>query len=87
MNVKYRTITAPTVIRRKFPHSSATSARDLGKNEPFFLRAGAEAYRLDIPDAEVRFLDTGHFALETDAAEVAVTIRSFLERSIPKSSP
>jgi len=35
-----------------------------GRNDPFFLPAGAEAYRRDIPDAEVRFLDTGHFALE-----------------------
>src|ERR1700751_2050984 len=34
-------------------------------NDPFFLPQGAEAYRRDIPDAEVRFLDTGHFALET----------------------
>jgi D-arabinose 1-dehydrogenase-like Zn-dependent alcohol dehydrogenase len=53
-----------------------------GKNDPFFLPAGAEAYRRDIPDAEVRFLDTGHFALETHAAEIAVAIRSFLERSV-----
>jgi pimeloyl-ACP methyl ester carboxylesterase len=57
-----------------------------GRNDPFFLPAGAEAYRRDIPDAEVRFLDTGHFALETHAAEVAVAIRSFLERSMLKSS-
>jgi len=51
-----------------------------GKNDPFFLPAGAEAYRRDIPDAEVGFLNTGHFALETHAAETAVAIRSFLER-------
>jgi len=57
-----------------------------GKNDPFFLPAGAEAYRRDIPDAEVGFLDTGHFALETHAAEIAVAIRSFLERSILKPS-
>src|SRR6516162_6795567 len=36
-----------------------------GRNDPFFLPAGAEAYRRDIAGADVRFLDTGHFALET----------------------
>jgi pimeloyl-ACP methyl ester carboxylesterase len=49
-----------------------------GKNDPFFLPQGAEAYRRDIPDAEVRFLDTGHFALETHAAEIAAAMRDFL---------
>lgn len=51
-----------------------------GKNDPFFLPAGAEAYRRDLPDAEVRFLDTGHFALETHAAEIGVAIHDFLSR-------
>jgi pimeloyl-ACP methyl ester carboxylesterase len=51
-----------------------------GKNDPFFLPAGAEAYRRDIPDAEVRFLDTGHFALETHAAEIGAAMRDFLGR-------
>lgn len=49
-----------------------------GKHDPFFLPPGAEAYRRDIPDAEVRFLDTGHFALETHAAEIAQAIVGFL---------
>ncbi len=49
-----------------------------GRNDPFFLPAGAEAYRRDVPDAEIRFLDTGHFALETHAAEIASTIIGFL---------
>lgn len=48
-----------------------------GRNDPFFLPAGAEAFRRDIPDART-FLDTGHFALETHAAEVATAIREFL---------
>jgi pimeloyl-ACP methyl ester carboxylesterase len=48
-----------------------------GKNDPFFLPAGAEAFRRDIPNADVRFLDTGHFALETHAAEIAAAIRDF----------
>jgi pimeloyl-ACP methyl ester carboxylesterase len=49
-----------------------------GKNDPFFLPAGAEAFRRDIPDAVIRFLDTGHFALETHTAEIAAEIRGFL---------
>jgi pimeloyl-ACP methyl ester carboxylesterase len=49
-----------------------------GKNDPFFLPPGAEAFTRDIPDAVVRFFDTGHFALETHAAEIAEAIRGFL---------
>jgi len=49
-----------------------------GKNDPFFLPPGAEAFRRDIPNAVVRFLDTGHFALETHAAEIGAAIRQFL---------
>ena len=49
-----------------------------GKNDPFFLPPGAEAFKRDIPGAVVRFLDTGHFALETHAAEIAASIRDFL---------
>ena len=52
-----------------------------GKNDPFFLPAGAEAFTRDIPEAMVRFFDTGHFALETHAGEIATTIREFLARS------
>lgn len=48
-----------------------------GKNDPFFLPAGAEAFRRDIPGAAVHFFDTGHFALETHAAEIAAAIRDF----------
>jgi pimeloyl-ACP methyl ester carboxylesterase len=49
-----------------------------GKNDPFFLPPGAEAFRRDIPAAEVRFFDTGHFALETHCDEIAGLIRQFL---------
>ena len=52
-----------------------------GKNDPFFLPAGAEAFRRDIPDATIRFFDTGHFALETHANEIAGAIRELLSRS------
>src|SRR5207248_5696179 len=49
-----------------------------GKNDPFFLPAGAEAFKRDIPDATVRFFDTGHFALETHAEEITKAIQDFL---------
>ena len=49
-----------------------------GKNDPFFLPPGAEAFKRDIPGAEVGFLDTGHFALETHCDEIAAAIRDFL---------
>ena len=49
-----------------------------GKNDPFFLPPGAEAFKRDMPDAVIRFFDTGHFALETHAPEIAAAIRDFL---------
>ena len=48
-----------------------------GKNDPFFLPPGAEAFKRDIPNADVRFFDTGHFALETHAEPIAAAIREF----------
>jgi len=51
-----------------------------GKNDPFFLPAGAEAFKRDIPKAQVKFYDTGHFALETHCAEIADEILSFFEQ-------
>ena len=51
-----------------------------GKNDPFFLPAGAEAFKRDIPGAQVHFFDTGHFALETHANEIAELTRDFLPR-------
>ena len=52
-----------------------------GQNDPFFLPAGARAFKRDLPDAEIRFFDTGHFALETHHAEIASVIRDFLART------
>ena len=51
-----------------------------GKNDPFFIPAGAEAFRRDNPNATVQFLDTGHFALETDVEQIAIAMRDFLGR-------
>ena len=53
-----------------------------GQHDPFFLPAGAQAWQRDIPQAEIRFYDTGHFALETHAAEIIPVVRAFLDRSI-----
>jgi pimeloyl-ACP methyl ester carboxylesterase len=49
-----------------------------GKHDPFFLPAGANAFKRDIPRADVRFYDTGHFALETHAEPIALAMREFL---------
>ena len=53
-----------------------------GKSDPFFLPPGAEAFKRDNPGAEVRFYDTGHFALETHHQEIAGAIRDFLGRKV-----
>lgn len=52
-----------------------------GRNDPYFTVAGAEAFRRDVPDAEVHLLETGHFALEDHGAEIAALMRDFLRRS------
>jgi pimeloyl-ACP methyl ester carboxylesterase len=51
-----------------------------GENDPFFLPAGAQAFKRDVPDADIRFLNTGHFALETHVGDIATAIRQFLTR-------
>ncbi len=56
-----------------------------GKNDPFFMPAGAEAWKRDLPDAEIRFYDTGHFALETHAKEIGTAVRDFLDRHVRQS--
>jgi pimeloyl-ACP methyl ester carboxylesterase len=55
-----------------------------GKNDPFFLPAGAEAFKRDDPNTEVRFYDTGHFALETDVKEIGPVIRQFLDHNVAR---
>ena len=54
-----------------------------GRHDPAFIPAGAEAYRRDLPDAEIHLLDTGHFALETHAGEIATLMRRFLDSTAP----
>lgn len=57
-----------------------------GKSDPFFLPPGAEAFKRDIPSAEVHFYDTGHFALETHHREIAETIINFLGRQVKRQA-
>jgi len=59
---------------------SIPNSRVWGKNDPFFLPAGTQAFKRDNPDAEVHLLDAGHFALESHGPEIAVIIRDFLAR-------
>lgn len=50
-----------------------------GRHDPAFIPAGAEAYKRDLPDAQVHLLDAGHFALETHTQEISSFIKTFLE--------
>jgi pimeloyl-ACP methyl ester carboxylesterase len=56
-----------------------------GKNDPFFLPAGAEAFKRDDAKAEVHFYNTGHFALETDVEAIGNEIHRFLDRTVGKA--
>jgi pimeloyl-ACP methyl ester carboxylesterase len=58
-----------------------------GKNDAGFLPAGAQAFRRDVPNAEIRLLDTGHFALETHVREIADAMRAFLSRRMMPRQP
>jgi pimeloyl-ACP methyl ester carboxylesterase len=53
-----------------------------GRNDPFFLPAGAEAFKRDNPEAEINFFETGHFALESHVDEIGISIRQFLARKL-----
>lgn len=53
-----------------------------GRNDPFFLPRGAEAFRRDVPDAEIHFVDAGHFAIESHLDEVGEIVRTFLAKKL-----
>jgi len=53
-----------------------------GRNDPFFIPPGAEAFKRDVPSADIRFVDSGHFALETHAREIGTAMREFLGKHI-----
>jgi pimeloyl-ACP methyl ester carboxylesterase len=57
-----------------------------GRNDPFFLEAGAWAYLRDLPDAGLHIFDTGHFALEENLPEIAPLIAGFLDRGWGRST-
>ena len=57
-----------------------------GKNDPFFLPPGAQAFKRDQPDAEIHLLDAGHFALESQGPHIAGIIRDFLARKLTKQA-
>jgi pimeloyl-ACP methyl ester carboxylesterase len=57
-----------------------------GKNDPFFLPGGAQAFKRDNQDAEIHLLDAGHFALESQGPEIAALIRDFLARKFQKKA-
>jgi pimeloyl-ACP methyl ester carboxylesterase len=69
-------------IQQYFRRSQPPLLAVWGRNDPFFLPAGAEAFRRDLANAEVHFLDTGHFALETHAEEIAGYIQDFMSRRV-----
>jgi pimeloyl-ACP methyl ester carboxylesterase len=56
-----------------------------GKNDPFFIPAGAEAFRKDVPNAKIQFLDTGHFATETHVVEIAAAMRDLFDANLSES--
>jgi pimeloyl-ACP methyl ester carboxylesterase len=53
-----------------------------GKNDPIFVPPGAEAFLRDLPDTEIHFFDTGHFALEEESDQIAETVVNFLARHV-----
>ena len=57
-----------------------------GKKDPFFIPVGAQAFLRDDPNATLRLLDTGHFALETHVEEIARAMREFLSKNVAGSS-
>ena len=69
-------------FQRYFRESRPPLIAVWGSNDPYFIPAGAQAYRRDLPEAEIHLLDAGHFALETHHVEIAGLMRGFLRRHI-----
>ena len=67
-------------FQRYFRESRPPLLAVWGRNDPYFIPAGAQAYSRDLPDAEIHLLDAGHFALETHHLEISGLIRDFLQR-------
>jgi len=69
-------------VHRYFRDTQVPLLAVWGANDPIFGPAGAEAFRQDLPDAEIRLLDTGHFALESHLGAIAEAMRAFLGRAL-----
>jgi pimeloyl-ACP methyl ester carboxylesterase len=74
-------ITLYPVFQKYFSDAKPPLLAIWGKHDPFFIPAGAEAYRRDNPNAVVEFLDTGHFALETHFEKIAGEIGRLMDRA------
>lgn len=57
-----------------------------GKNDPFFIPPGQEAFKRDLPNADINLYDGGHFVLEEFHSEIANKILSFLSTKLAKAS-
>ena len=68
-------------VHRWFRDSQIPALVVWGAGDPIFVPAGAEAFRADLPRAEIHLLDGGHFLLETHAREVAALMLDFLGRT------
>jgi pimeloyl-ACP methyl ester carboxylesterase len=77
----YRTnVAAYPAWQRYFREKRPPTLVVWGRNDPFFLPPGAEAFKRDLPDAEIGFVEAGHFALETRSGEVAERMIAFFDR-------
>ena len=74
-------LTLYPVFQKYFNNTKPPLLAIWGKHDPFFIPAGAEAYRRDNPNAVVEFLDTGHFALETHFEKIASEIGRLMDRA------
>jgi pimeloyl-ACP methyl ester carboxylesterase len=81
LHLDYRNnVTVYPQFHEYFRHHQPPLLAVWGKNDAFFIPPGAEAFKKDIPSAQVEFVDSGHFALETHVVQIANTMRSFFER-------
>jgi pimeloyl-ACP methyl ester carboxylesterase len=69
-------------FQKFFRDSKVPTLAIWGKHDPFFIPPGAEAYLRDNPDAVVKMLDTGHFALETHVDEIAEEMHKLLAKAV-----
>jgi len=67
-------------FQKWFKESNVPILAIWGKNDPFFIPPGAEAYKRDSKNAEVKFVDGGHFALESNLEEIAGEILKFFQK-------